>query len=79
MNRALQDIRPSDTLAIAAKAKKLAADGIKVCNFAAGEPDFDTPASIKWGQVGRRRSRQVQYAQISRPALMCMSAVTSCP
>lgn len=47
MNKTLQDIRPSATLAITAKAKKLAAEGYKVCNFAAGEPDFDTPTSIK--------------------------------
>jgi aspartate aminotransferase len=40
-------VPPSLTLAIAAKAKALKADGIDVCSFSAGEPDFDTPAHIK--------------------------------
>jgi len=40
-------VPPSMTLAIAAKAKAMRAEGIEVCNFSAGEPDFDTPAHIK--------------------------------
>ena len=40
-------VPPSITLAIAAKAKVMRAEGIEVCNFSAGEPDFDTPAHIK--------------------------------
>ena len=40
-------VPPSITLAIAAKAKAMKAEGIEVCNFSAGEPDFDTPAHIK--------------------------------
>lgn len=37
----------SVTLAIDAKAKGMMADGIDVINFAAGEPDFDTPSQVK--------------------------------
>lgn len=37
----------SVTLAIDAKAKAMLADGIDVVNFAAGEPDFDTPTQVK--------------------------------
>ncbi|MGD0652666.1 MAG: aminotransferase class I/II-fold pyridoxal phosphate-dependent enzyme, partial [Verrucomicrobiia bacterium] len=40
-------LTPSLTLAIDAKAKKMKADGIDVCGFGAGEPDFDTPQHIK--------------------------------
>ncbi len=40
-------IKPSITLTISAKAKTMKADGIDVLNFSAGEPDFDTPDSIK--------------------------------
>jgi len=40
-------VSPSLTLAIAAKAKAMKAEGIDVCSFSAGEPDFDTPAHIK--------------------------------
>ncbi len=39
-------VPPSITLAIAAKAKVMRAEGIEVCNFSAGEPDFETPAHI---------------------------------
>ncbi|NET91487.1 MAG: pyridoxal phosphate-dependent aminotransferase [Kamptonema sp. SIO1D9] len=40
-------VPPSITLAIAAKAKHLKEEGVDVCSFSAGEPDFDTPAHIK--------------------------------
>ncbi|MBW4520191.1 MAG: pyridoxal phosphate-dependent aminotransferase [Scytolyngbya sp. HA4215-MV1] len=40
-------VTPSITLAIAAKAKAMKLEGIDVCSFSAGEPDFDTPAHIK--------------------------------
>jgi aspartate aminotransferase len=40
-------ITPSLTLAITAKAKELKAQGIDICSFSAGEPDFDTPEHIK--------------------------------
>jgi len=42
-----QTLTASLTLAIDAKAKKLKADGVDVCGFGAGEPDFDTPQYIK--------------------------------
>jgi aspartate aminotransferase len=40
-------VSPSLTLAISAKAKAMKLDGLDVCSFSAGEPDFDTPAHIK--------------------------------
>lgn len=40
-------VTPSMTLAISAKAKAMKADGLNVCSFSAGEPDFDTPDHIK--------------------------------
>ena len=43
----VQEIKPSPTLAITAKAKLLQAEGVDVINFGAGEPDFDTPDNIK--------------------------------
>ena len=45
--RRLQQIKPSPTLALNAKARALAAQGVDVVGFAAGEPDYDTPAFIK--------------------------------
>lgn len=43
----LKAVKPSPTLSLNAKAKALAAKGADVLSFAAGEPDFDTPAHIK--------------------------------
>ena len=43
----LKTIKPSATLALNTKAKALAAQGVDVVGFAAGEPDFDTPEFIK--------------------------------
>lgn len=40
-------VSPSPTLAMAAKAKQMRAEGIDVVSFDAGEPDFDTPQHIK--------------------------------
>lgn len=40
-------LTPSLTLSIDAKAKAMKAEGIDVCGFGAGEPDFDTPEHIK--------------------------------
>ncbi|MBI4212106.1 MAG: pyridoxal phosphate-dependent aminotransferase [Deltaproteobacteria bacterium] len=45
-NRA-QNLKPSATLAMAAKAKELKAKGVRVIDFTVGEPDFDTPTHIK--------------------------------
>lgn len=43
----VSQIAPSLTLKISATAKAMKAEGIDVCSFTAGEPDFDTPAHIK--------------------------------
>jgi len=43
----VREVPPSLTLAIAAKAKAMRAQGIDVCSFSTGEPDFDTPDHIK--------------------------------
>jgi aspartate aminotransferase len=40
-------LKPSLTLAIAAKAKQLQAAGKDICSLSAGEPNFDTPAFIR--------------------------------
>lgn len=40
-------IDESVTLDITSKAKKMIKEGVDVVNFAAGEPDFDTPSHIK--------------------------------
>ena len=42
----IRKVTPSMTLAISAKAKAMKKDGLDVCSFSAGEPDFDTPKHI---------------------------------
>jgi aspartate aminotransferase len=43
----VQAVEPSATLQITARAKSMKKSGVDVVNFAAGEPDFDTPQQIK--------------------------------
>lgn len=43
----VQKVKPSPTLAVAAKASKMKAEGHDVINLGTGEPDFDTPNYIK--------------------------------
>ncbi|MBN2712550.1 MAG: pyridoxal phosphate-dependent aminotransferase, partial [Planctomycetes bacterium] len=46
LSKRAADGQPSMTLAVTAKAKQLKAEGKDVVSFAAGEPDFKTPAHI---------------------------------
>ena len=57
-------IKPSVTLAIAAKAGKLRAEGVDVINFSAGEPDFDTPEHIKAAAVEALRKGMTKYTDV---------------
>jgi aspartate aminotransferase len=54
-------VTPSLTLAIAAKAKAMKADGIDVCSFSAGEPDFDTPNHIKMAAEKALKAGKTKY------------------
>ncbi len=54
-------ITPSLTLAIDAKAKAMKAEGIDVCSFSAGEPDFDTPAHIRAAATAALESGKTRY------------------
>jgi aspartate aminotransferase len=47
LSRRARAVKPSATLALAARAKKLVAEGRDVAILTSGEPDFDTPAHIK--------------------------------
>lgn len=47
LTQRVSHVPPSITLEITAKAKKMREEGIDVCSFTAGEPDFDTPDHIK--------------------------------
>ena len=65
--RALQ---PSLTLAIAAKAKQLRAEGRDICSLSAGEPDFDTPAFIRAAAAQALNDGHTRYGPAAgEPAL----------
>ena len=57
----LKKINPSSTLAITTKAKELKSEGKDIVNFAAGEPDFDTPDFIKDAAYEAIRSGFTKY------------------
>ena len=57
-------VKPSVTLAIAAKAGKLRSEGVDVINFSAGEPDFDTPERIKAAAVEALKKGKTKYTEV---------------
>ncbi len=57
-------IKPSETLAITAKANALRAEGRDVIGFGAGEPDFDTPASIKLAAIKAIEAGFTKYTPV---------------
>ncbi len=56
-----QAIKPSPTLAMAAKAKAMKAQGIDVVDFGVGEPDFDTPENVKQAGIKAIQSGFTKY------------------
>lgn len=60
-----QQISPSLTLAITAKAKKMKADGIDVVGFGAGEPDFNTPENIQNAAIVAIKDGLTRYTAAS--------------
>ena len=58
-------LTPSLTLSIDSKAKAMKAEGIDVCGFGAGEPDFDTPEHIKAAAMASLDSGFTKYTPSS--------------
>lgn len=58
-------LTPSMTLAIDSKAKAMKAEGIDVCSFGAGEPDFDTPEHIKAACIAALQAGMTKYTPSS--------------
>ena len=54
-------LSPSLTLSIDSKAKAMKAEGIDVCGFGAGEPDFDTPDHIKAAAIAALEAGFTKY------------------
>src|SRR3984957_4502716 len=58
-------LTPSLTLSIDSKAKAMKAEGIDVCGFGAGEPDFDTPEHIKAAAIAAIEGGFTKYTPSS--------------
>src|SRR3954466_11644195 len=58
-------LTPSLTLSIDSKAKAMKAEGIDVCGFGAGEPDFDTPEHIKQAAIEALQAGFTKYTPSS--------------
>jgi len=57
-------VKPSVTLALAAKAQAMRAQGVDLVNFTAGEPDFDTPQRIKDAAVQALKKGMTKYTDV---------------
>src|ERR1700719_4038343 len=58
-------LTPSLTLSIDSKAKAMKSEGIDVCGFGAGEPDFDTPEHIKAAAIEALQAGFTKYTPSS--------------
>lgn len=61
----MKGMKPSATLAMAAKAKAMKAAGEAVCSMSAGEPDFDTPDFIKQACIDALLKGDTKYTPSS--------------
>ncbi|MFH1691890.1 MAG: pyridoxal phosphate-dependent aminotransferase [Candidatus Omnitrophota bacterium] len=61
LSKRIQEVNPSATLQITAKAKSMIKEGKDVIAFGAGEPDFDTPEAIKNAAIKAIQSGFTKY------------------
>ncbi|MCE0721998.1 MULTISPECIES: pyridoxal phosphate-dependent aminotransferase [Legionella] len=60
----VQKVKPSPTLAVAAKATQMRAQGHDVINLGTGEPDFDTPNYIKEAAIAAINQGYTKYTAV---------------
>jgi aspartate aminotransferase len=66
----LKKLKPSATLAVAAKARALKAEGRPIISLTTGEPNFDTPPHIQDAAVHAIRNGDTKYTDVGgTPAL----------
>jgi aspartate aminotransferase len=61
LSRRARSLKPSATLAIAAKAKAMIDQGVNVVGFSLGEPDFDTPKAIREAAIEALNTGHTHY------------------
>ena len=68
-------IKLSATLAITARANQIRSEGGDILNLAAGEPDADTPKTIKEGAIAAIQAGKTKYTPVAaRPGLTALPA-----
>ncbi|HHF7344753.1 TPA: pyridoxal phosphate-dependent aminotransferase [Legionella feeleii] len=60
----IQQVKPSPTLAVAAKAAKMRAAGLDIIGLGTGEPDFDTPQHIKDAAIAAINAGFTKYTAV---------------
>ncbi|MGH2669047.1 MAG: pyridoxal phosphate-dependent aminotransferase, partial [bacterium] len=65
LSQRARNTSPSATLAIAATAKRMKAEGIDIVDFGLGEPDFDTPAHVKEAAIRAIQEGFTKYTPAS--------------
>lgn len=60
-SKLVNQLKPSETLAAAAKARELRSQGINVLDFTVGEPDFITPEHIRKAAVAAMDAGHTKY------------------
>lgn len=65
LSKKAQQIQPSVTLAISAKAAEMKSKGIDVIGFGVGEPDFNTPLNIQEAAIKAIRDGRTKYTAAS--------------
>jgi len=70
LSDALKRVKPSATIAVTQKARELKAAGRDVISLGAGEPDFDTPDSVKQAAIAAIEAGDTKYTAVDgTPAL----------
>lgn len=64
ISRRAAAMKPSATLVVSARASELQAEGKKVLNFSAGEPDFKPPTAVRRGVSEFSLERRVPYTAV---------------
>lgn len=65
LSKKAQEVKPSSTLAITAKAKELKASGMDIVGFGAGEPDYNTPENVCDAAIEAIKSGFTKYTPAS--------------
>lgn len=60
----VKKVKPSPTLAVAAKAAQMKAQGLDIIGLGTGEPDFDTPQHIKLAAIAAIEAGDTKYTAV---------------